>query len=220
MMRTFAIPASKIQVVPNGVAVEEFEQVDAAAVQELRPLQSKWPVVLSVARLDEQKGQRYLLEAASYVPRTLFVFLGDGPDRSRLEAQAVERRLATRVMFPGQRRDVAVWLAACDIFVLPSLWEGLPLSILEAMAARKPVIATAIGGTPEIVAHRRTGLLVPAANSMALANAIRQLLSDAPLAERLAAAGHARVKQEFSIEIMTERVTSIYDQVLNARPSP
>jgi glycosyltransferase involved in cell wall biosynthesis len=148
----------------------------------------------------------------------MFVFLGDGPERARLEAQAVERHLATRVMFPGQRRDVAAWLAACDIFVLPSLSEGLPLSVLEAMAARKPVIATAIGGTPEVVVHRRTGLLIPPGNSLAIANAIRQLLDDAPLAERLAAAGRVRVEREFSSEVMTQRVTHIYDQVLNEQP--
>jgi glycosyltransferase involved in cell wall biosynthesis len=171
-------------------------------------------VVLTVARLDEQKGHCYLLEAAAQVPEAQFVLAGDGPLRASLEAQARSLGVEDRVKFLGYRSDIADLLADCDVFVLPSLYEGLPLSILEAMSAGKPVIATHIGGTDEAVIAGETGLLVPPADSAALAAAIRSLLTDRPLAQRLATAGRARVAQEFSAAKMVQQVIAVYDELL------
>ena len=103
---------------------------------------------------------------------------------------------------------------AADLFVLPSLFEGLPVSVLEAMAAERPVIATAIGGTDEAVAHESTGLLVPSKDPAALAAAIRRLQDDPAAARRLAVAGRARVEREFSSDATASQVMAIYDQVL------
>ena len=132
------------------------------------------PVVLTLARLDRQKGLTTLLEAAELVPEARFVVAGEGPERPMLEAQIRRLGLEHRVTLLGHRSDVPQLLAGCDLFVLPSLYEGLPVSILEAMAAEKPVVATAIGGTDEAVLHGSTGLLAPAGNAVALAAAIRQ----------------------------------------------
>jgi glycosyltransferase involved in cell wall biosynthesis len=205
-------PAHKIQVIHNSVAAFGwgFSKAKCATLIE----QADTPVVLTVARLDEQKGQRYLLEAAAQVPQARFVLAGDGPLRTSLEAQARSLGLEQRVKFLGYRSDIPDLLAGCDVFVLPSLYEGLPLSILEAMSAGKPVIATQIGGTDEAVIPNETGLLIPPADPAALAAAIRKLLDDRPFARRLALAGQARVECEFSAATMVQRVTNVYTELL------
>jgi glycosyltransferase involved in cell wall biosynthesis len=159
-------------------------------------------------------GLNHLLAAAACVPGAVFVLAGDGPQRGALEAESRRLGIAERVVFLGHREDVPALLSCCDLFVLPSLFEGLPVSVLEAMAAARPVIATAIGGTDEAVVHGKTGLLVPPGDSAALATSIQLLLADRAMADRLAQAGRARVEQEFSAETMTDRVSLLYDEVL------
>ena len=127
--------------------------------------------------------------------------------------------MADRVHFLGFRSDVPDLLAACDIFVLPSLCEGLPLAILEAMAAWKPVVATAISGTDETVVHGVTGLLVPPADPAALAGAIQSLLADPEASRRLGLAGRARVAREFLVETMVARVEAVYQELLGPHGS-
>ena len=209
VIRKLRWPARKIQVIRNCVSATSLECATRDPID-----RSGRPVVLTVARLDEQKGHRYLLEAAAQVPEAQFVLAGDGPLRATLEAQARSLGVEDRVKFLGYRSDIADLLADCDVFVLPSLYEGLPLSILEAMSAGKPVIATHIGGTDEAVIAGETGLLVPPADSAALAAAIRSLLTDRPLAQRLATAGRARVAQEFSAAKMVQQVIAVYDELL------
>jgi glycosyltransferase involved in cell wall biosynthesis len=204
-------PARKIQVIRNCVSAT----TECATHQPIE--RAGRPIILTVARLDEQKGHRYLLEAAAQVPEAQFVLAGDGPLRTSLEAQAHSLGVEERVKFLGYRSDIADLLADCDVFVLPSLYEGLPLSILEAMSAGKPVIATHIGGTDEAVIAGETGLLVPPANPTALAVAIRAVLTDRPLAQRLASAGRARVEQEFSATKMVQQVIAVYDELLAKR---
>jgi glycosyltransferase involved in cell wall biosynthesis len=211
LIRKLHWPTQKIQVIHNCVSpVSEYKAQS--------PIERTGrPIVLTVARLDEQKGHRYLLEAAAQVPEAQFVLAGDGPLRASLEAQARSLGVEERVKFLGYRTDIADLLAGCDVFVLPSLYEGLPLSILEAMSAGKPVIATHIGGTDEAVIAGETGLLVPPANPTALATAIRSVLTDRPLAQRLASAGRARVEQEFSAAKMVQQVIAVYDELLAKR---
>ena len=205
-------PTHKIQVIHNSVVSLDrgVHKAKCAALID----QADTPVVLTVARLDEQKGHRYLLEAAAQVPQARFVLAGDGPLRASLEAQARSLGLEQRIQFWGYRSDIPDLLAGCDVFVLPSLYEGLPLSILEAMSAGKPVIATQIGGTAEAVIPDETGLLVPPADPTALAAAIRKLLDDQPFARRLALAGQARVEREFSAVTMVQQVTNVYAELL------
>ena len=148
------------------------------------------------------------------MPDATFVFAGDGPLRIALEAEARRLGVAVRCVFLGQRSDVPALLAAADLFVLPSLYEGLPVSVLEAMAAGRPVVATAIGGTDEAVTSEETGLLVAPRDPAALASAIRRLQADPALARRLAAAARGRVERDFSSEATARQVMAIYDQVL------
>jgi glycosyltransferase involved in cell wall biosynthesis len=205
-------PTRKVRVIHNCVSATNFDPIRTQPIE--RPDR---PVVLTVARLDEQKGHRYLIEAAAQVPEAQFVLAGDGPLRALLETQARLLGVEQRVRFLGHRDDIGDLLADCDVFVLPSLYEGLPLAILEAMSAGKPVIATKIGGTDEAVISGETGLLVPPSDPTALAAAIRTVLSDRHLAQRLALAGQARVKQEFSATKMVHQVIDVYNELLEKR---
>lgn len=215
LCHSFHIPAKKIELVPNGIPLATFNRSTNIRLRAALTQDPKRPIVLTVARLDKQKGHRYLIEAATHVPEAIFVLAGEGPDRVMLEAQASALGVDDRIVFLGYREDIPDLLACCDLFVLPSLYEGLPLSILEAMAAGKPVIASAIGGNNEVITHGETGLLVPPADSISLARAMQRLLSDSVLAQRLATAGKVHVYQKFSAETMVRRVTQIYDELLN-----
>jgi glycosyltransferase involved in cell wall biosynthesis len=170
-------------------------------------------IVFTAARLHAQKGHRFLLQAATLVPDAMFVLAGDGPDRDELEMQAQRLGLGDRVLFLGYRQDIADLLATCDVFVLPSLYEGLPLSILEAMAAGRPVICSAIGGSNEAVSNGDTGLLVQPGNPTELARAINMMLSNPDLGQRFAAAAKARVMKDFSATRMAESNMHIYEEL-------
>lgn len=214
LRQTLGLPARKIRVIHNGVDIAQFDRsTHDAARTDLFEKEGR-PVVLTAARLDEQKGHRFLLEAATQVPEAQFVLAGDGPLRASLEAQARSLGLEGRVRFLGYRTDIRDLLKCCDVFVLPSLYEGLPLSILEAMSTVKPVIATQIGGIDDAVIPGETGLLVPPGDPVALALAIRSVLADQPWARRLAFAGRARVEQCFSAEKMVQQVTNVYIELL------
>ena len=227
LVQLYRLPAKKVRVVHNGLVTEPFARPVNAGLRSRLAGRPARPVVLTTARLDEAKGHRFLLQAACLVPEARFVFAGSGPEREALEAQAQALGLAERVTFLGYRADIPDLLAASDVFVLPSLAESFGLSVLEAMAATRPVVATAVGGLPELVKDDVTGVLVPPADSTALAGAIRALLADPARAQRLAAAGHARVHQDFAADRMVDRITGLYDEMLSKhtstrqlRPSP
>lgn len=202
----------KTQVVHNGVAIEPFEQVAIAESYQQLP----HPLVLTTARLTPQKGISCLLDAAALVPQATFLIAGEGPLAPELRTQAQRLGIAHRVIFAGYVENVPALLRASDLFVLPSLYEGLPLSILEAMAAGVPVIATDVGGIGEAISNESNGLLVPPADPAALANAIRKMLDNRNYAQQLAEAGRARVRTHFSAETMTRRTVDIYCRVLAA----
>lgn len=204
----------KIQIIENAVSCRRYDRPAAVSRPAGVPEAAGRPVILSVARLHRQKGLEYLVSAAPLVPDALFLVAGDGQEDSRLQAQARALEVADRVVFLGYRDDIPELLAACDLFVLPSLFEGLPVAVLEAMAAGKPVIASAIGGTDEAIVNGETGLLVPPRDPAALARAIRTLLSDCELAGRLAAAAKVRVRERFSADTMVQRVIGLYEEVL------
>ena len=214
------VPARKLAVVHNGITVSPVVQpADPALRAELVRGRPDY-LVFTPARLHEQKGHSFLLAAAVEVPDATFVLAGDGPLRAQLEAQARELGVAHRCLFLGHRSDVPALLAAADLFVLPSLYEGLPVSVLEAMAAQRPVVATAIGGTDEAVTHEADGLLVPPRDPAALAAAIRRLRTDPALAQRLAAAGRRRVERDFSSVVMGRNVMRIYGEVMREAGNP
>jgi glycosyltransferase involved in cell wall biosynthesis len=176
------------------------------------------PVVGTLARLAPQKGVEYLLQAAAVLrdrehPVAL-VIAGDGPLRAPLEKTA--RALGVDARFLGYRPDAAGLLSLFDVFVLPSVTEGLPLVVLEAMAAGCPVVAAGVGGVPEAVEDGRTGRLVPARDPEALAQALASVLRDRARAQAMAAAAGRRVSELFTREQMVQRTLAVYREALAA----
>ena len=202
------LPAHRIRVVHNAVPLPSTASPRAPAAG-ARPSR-----VLALTRLTPQKGLGHLLQATARLPDVQVVIAGEGPEREALEAQARALGIHDRVSFPGFRADTAALLAEADVVVLPSLKEGLPLAVLEAMAAGRPVVATAIGGTTEAVVHGETGLLVPPGDPPALAHALGTILADPALAARLGAGGRERVARSFSAERMVKAVVRVYDELL------
>jgi glycosyltransferase involved in cell wall biosynthesis len=209
----YGVPGRKIVVVPNGIPIRARELPRPELRAELARTTSGW-LVLTAARLDSQKGHEHLVRAAALVPEATFVLAGDGPLRSSIQELARNLGVTSRMVFLGHRDDVPSLLASCDVFALPSLYEGLPLSLLEAMASGRPAIATDVAGSNEVVQHAESGLLVPPGDPVALGGAIRRLLTDRVEAERLARAGCDRVEREFSVERMVRGVEAVYDQAL------
>jgi glycosyltransferase involved in cell wall biosynthesis len=215
----WAVSEAKIRVIPNAVPIGGFDDARDAGLRRALSGGRERPIALTLARLDSQKGLPYLLRAAAELPAVQFVLAGEGGERPALEAEIRALGLEDRVRLLGHRHDAAALLGACDVFVLPSLFEGLPVSVLEAMAAGRPVVATAVVGTTEAVVDGVTGLLVPPRDPAALARAISRLLEDPELARRLGAAGRARVEERFSADAMAHRVSDLYDEIL-AAPAP
>jgi glycosyltransferase involved in cell wall biosynthesis len=176
------------------------------------------PVVGTVAVLRLQKRLDLWLEAARRVlaarPETRFLVVGDGPLRGGLEAEAARLGIAPAVRFAGLQEDVPSFLALLDLFLMSSEFEGLPLALLEAMAAGVAVVATAVGGIPEVLGRDGAGVLVPFGDPAALADAVLALLADPPRRERLAAAGRRRVEAGFGIGRMARELGSVYREVV------
>ncbi len=196
-------------------------EVEPAEVRAGLGLPGDAPVVLFVGRLAAQKGVADLIAALDLLqhvrPDLRALIVGDGPLRSQLEETAHAFRLDGAVRFLGHRDDVPRLLAAADLLVLPSLYEGLPNVVLEAMRARKPVVATAAPGTTEVIADGRTGLLVPVHDPTALARAIRTVVEDPALALRLGAEGRARVESEFRADAMISQFAELYERLARAK---
>jgi glycosyltransferase involved in cell wall biosynthesis len=172
-------------------------------------------VVLATARAVHDKGLDLLVAAAAALPQARVVIAGDGPALPALAAQVAALGLEGRVLLLGWRSDAQALLAACDVFVLPTRNEALGVSVLEAMAAGRPVVATDVGGVPEAVRHGETGLIVPPENPTALAAAIAELIADPSRAARYGAAGHARALARFSPAPMAAAVEDVYERVLD-----
>jgi glycosyltransferase involved in cell wall biosynthesis len=210
----FGVPARKLQVIHNGIPYREFAGPPNPALRTALSKATGRPIVLTVARLDQQKGHTVLFDAIRELSDVLLVLAGDGPERAMLEAKARQLGIDDRVVLLGYRSDIRDLLAVCDLFVLPSNYEALGLAVLEAMAAGRAVVATAVGGIPEVVLNGVTGVLVPPRDPSALANAIRRLLADPALMHEMGAAGRSRVQREFSSAAMVQRVMRIYEEVL------
>jgi len=214
LVARFRYPAAKVEVVYNAVRLERFEDPPPAGLREQLELGRGLPVVLTCARLDEQKGHDVLLRAAARLPGVAFAFAGEGPERARLEALAAELGVADRVLFLGYRTDIPQLLAACDVFALPSLYEGSSLAVLEAMAARRAVVSSAIGGTDELIDDGEDGILVAPGEVEPLAAALRELLADDARRGALGQRARARVEAEFTPAAMRGRIVAIYEELL------
>jgi glycosyltransferase involved in cell wall biosynthesis len=217
LVERYRWPAAKVEVVHNAVEPSRFAVSAPPGLREQLGASDARPLVLTAARLDEQKGHSFLFEALARVPDAVLALAGDGEERAPLEALAARLGIADRVRFLGRRSDVPQLLAACDVFALPSLYEGSSLAVLEAMAARRPLVSSAIAGTDELIEDGRDGLLVPPGDSAALARALERLLVEPQLRDTLAAGAYERVEREFSREQMARRVTAVYEELLGGR---
>ncbi len=217
--------AAPISLIHNGVDLERYDhQGPCCTLREEYGLPADGPIIGVVARLEPEKGHPTLLEAwvqvARAIPDASLLVIGEGSRREALETMAAGLGLAGRVVFTGRRDDVPAVTAALDVAVLPSYREALGLTILEAMALSRPIVASNVGGIPEMVEDGVTGLLVPPHDADALAAAIIRLLRDHPLADTLGRAGHDLVHERFCIELMVAAVEQIYDDGARAmRPS-
>jgi glycosyltransferase involved in cell wall biosynthesis len=209
----FGYPAEKVTVVYNGAEARAPGAGRREAVRGELGVDGR-PLVLTPARLEDQKGHMPLLRAAADVPEAVFALAGTGTLRAELEALARKLGVSDRVMFLGHREDVADLLAASDVVALPSLYEGSSLAILEAMAASRPVVASRIPGTDELIADEQTGLLVSPGEPAALAAALRRVLSEEGLGESLATAARARFERDFTLDVVASRTQAIYRELL------
>lgn len=215
----------RARVIPNGIDLAAWKMPPRDEARRMLDVEPDDFVVLAVGRLHKQKGHKYLLQAAAEVlkekPNALFLIAGYGPLLAKLERRARKLGIAERVRFLGYCKEVDALLAAADLFVLPSLWEGMSNAILEAMAAEKPVVATAVDGNVEQVVEGETGLLVPPADPRALSEAILRVARDPVLAECMGRAGRSRVEEQFSMEKMIESTRRLYsDLIANAGALP
>jgi glycosyltransferase involved in cell wall biosynthesis len=224
-----------VELIYNGVDLERYEYTEACCtLPEEYGFPEGSPLVGVVARLEPEKGHATLVEAwplvLARVPAARLLIIGEGSQREPLGKQADalgllgdrcrgdacvgtrRARPGAKVVFTGLRDDVPAVTAALDVAVLPSYREAQGLAILEAMALRRPVVATNVGGVPEMIEHEKTGLLVPPHDPSALADAISRLLTDHPLADTVARAGHDLALARFSLGAMIDRVGSLYEE--------
>jgi glycosyltransferase involved in cell wall biosynthesis len=212
-------PPASMETVHNGI---EIPQPAGSDLRDELGVPADAPLVGSVARLCDVKGQRELIDALALLADgsadTRLLLVGDdleagGGYRRALEQRAEERGVRDRVLFTGHRGDVPSVLATLDVFVLPSWIEGLPMTVLEAMAHSRPVVATPVGGTAEAVADGETGLLVPPRDPQRLAEALHSLIADPDRARAMGEAGYRRVAEHFDARGMERRVLDVYDRL-------
>lgn len=209
------LPPQKVRVIHNAVDVEQFVGARRDKKSLSPGIDENSKLIAVIANMySPVKGHNHLIAAARTVcsiePEATFLLIGDGPERLKLELQVAAVGLSKNVLFLGRRKDIPELLACCNLSVLPSEAEGLPNALLEAMAAGLPVVATRVGGTPEVIEDGVNGLLVAAQAPNALAGAILQILQDSKLATRLAQAGQKRMRAHFSFDRLMAELEQLY----------
>jgi glycosyltransferase involved in cell wall biosynthesis len=218
--RRCAVPVQGIDIVPNGLELPPMPTAcDRAAARRGLGLPEGNALLLFVGRLVPEKNLPLLMEAVSRLPpsqRPLVWLAGEGPERRRVEAEVARLGLGDHVRLLGERTDTRVLMRAADLLVLPSREEGLSNVLLEAMASGLPVIATAVGGSPELIDDRVTGRLLPSDDAATLAETIATLVANADERLRLAAAARAQAESRFTLGAMVDHTARIYDRCVDA----
>jgi len=225
LIRTDRVSPSQVTVIYPGIDSGQFSAKEPPAIARHRlGLPDHGAVIGIIARLDPVKRHADLIAAfpqiLQVVPAAQLIFVGDGPAASELHRLAYETGVAKKIHFLGARRDIPRVLSALDLLVLPSQQEGLPNSILEAMAAGVPVVATRVGGIPEVVVDGETGLLVPPGNPLALAEAINSLLASPEVRQRMGGRGRARIEEHFTARRAAAELETLYRRLLPAKRVP
>jgi glycosyltransferase involved in cell wall biosynthesis len=220
-MQAWQIPADRMHTIYNAVPMEEYLAIPADIPQHA---DGDGPIITNVGRLSTQKAQNNLLAAAQLVlaqrPDARFMIVGQGRLDQPLKEQAQRLGIAERVTFTGLRLDIPAILAQSDIFTLSSLWEGLPLTAIEAMAAARPVVLTDVGGNRELVQSGVNGLIVPPGDVEALAEALLTLLNDEQRRVRMGRAARQRVQHDFSIDTIAAQHEALYDSIWRKHSTP
>lgn len=220
----YDIAPGRIRKIYNGIELAEYDanEDNGRAVRRELGIDSSSPIVGFIGRLvQKQKGLPFLLQAAAKVkavfPNGNFLIVGDGPLKAELESLANDLNIFENCFFTGFREDIPDILSAIDMLVMSSLYEGMPMVILEAMAASKPVIATRVGGIPELVKDGETGILVPPKDVDALADNIIALLKNKDKAQQMGLAGRKRVQESFDVKTMVKKTEAVYGELLKRR---
>jgi len=204
------IPVRTVQQIPNGVDSGIF-------IRNARNREAKRQVITFIGRLDSYKGVNYLLEAFHRVisggADAVLTIIGNGPDEVQLRNQAAKLHILERVLFKGRQENIAAELSATDIFVLPSLSEGMSNVLLEAMACGLPVVATAVGGSCDMIQNRINGILVPPCDPSALCDAMLELLGNDTLAKKLANEARKTVEERYSLAHITDCYLNLYREL-------
>jgi len=219
------IAPEKLVTIHNGVDLKEYsvnpKQRWGEERREQLGINPSHRVIGTVGHMEKEKGWDYLLRA---IPKVLaqhkevtFLFVGEGSQKAELKQLARDLGISSRVMFAGYRDDVPQLLPILDVFVLPSIYEGMPNAIIEAMAMERPVVATRVGAVPEVVIDGETGILVARRDADALAEAICLLLEDKQLAKRMGMAGRERVEGLFTVEAMMARTEALYQELIEEK---
>ena len=215
LINYYGLPADRIEVVRNGIDVRDLTpQRSRQQARRALGIEEEALVLVEIARMTRQKGHRFLVSAISRMissfPDLKCLFAGDGPQRPILEKQIRDLDIEDHFQFLGFRSDVPDLVQTSDIYVLPSLSEGLPIGLLEAMALGSPVVASSVNGVPEVLQHGVNGLLVPPGDVNALLAALTQMASDPSLRERLAEAARKTVLDHFTAARTASRVAVLY----------
>ena len=219
-MKALGFTAPKLAYIPNGIDLDRFETIDRSEERRRTGrhalgLADEEFVLATTGSLTEEKGHAFMLEALSKAPlrgtETVWLVAGDGPEAEELEQLASSWGVADRVRFLGRREDIPELLGIADAFVLPSLIEGLPMALLEAMASGLACVASAVGDVGRAIEDGISGLLVERSSSSALGQAVDRVLRDRELRERLARNAAKRVREEFSSRRMTQAYCAEYD---------
>jgi len=212
--------SGKIELIHNGIDLKRFQtKQNTTAFRRRLKISADAIVIGSVGRLAEEKGHAILLSTlaklAPKFPELRLLFVGDGERREELQNQTRRLGLEAKVSFLGIQRNIPELLSLMDVFVLPSLTEGFPLALLEAMAAKKPVVASAVGDIPKIIQHGKNGILVEPADANGLANAIARLVENKPRAMALGENAYSCVKEKYTLYRMLQKYLQVYDEVLS-----
>lgn len=212
---TVGIPLSKITYIPNAIEISSFDNVgDVRYLYDEIGLTAKNFILVCIGRLSKEKGQRYLLKSISLLrskyPHINLLLVGYGEEEIKLKELANNLNITDMVRFLGYRSDIPQILRIADGLILPSLYEGLPSCVLEAMAASKPVIATKVGGTQDLIIDKETGFLVPPSNTEALASAIENLINLPDKGQKIGKKSREIVVNNFSISSAAQKTTNLF----------
>lgn len=222
IIRYDKIEPSKVVVLPNGIDVERFNpKGNFADIRKEFSIKEGALVVGFVGRIVPAKGLQYLIDSIPYVKGEFknikLLVIGEGSIVARLHEQAKEKKVYDSIIFTGRRRDIPDILSCIDIFVMPSIAEGLPNALLEAMAMGKPIVATEVGGIPEVMKNGVNGLLVPPRDPIALATAMKGLIGNDRLAAQMGYAARDLVLDKFSMRAITQKWQTLYLSILKEK---